>query len=1243
MVLKARYQRALLATLGALVGGLVFASAPALAAPGYALSGSFAPPSGFEGPVGLDVDNSLGSSAGDVYVADQGHGVVDQFSAAGALLGDVAVPSAGLEQLTVDDFPALGGLGEAGDVYVAGRESGVVYRFSPSLALESEMQGFSEPTAAAVDEAGDMFVSEYAGNPSSAKVLEFNKEGEPVNAAGHTAAGTTDFSNVVIDGMVVKGENGEPQTVGLNEPRALAVSANGEELYVATASGTLQYTLTGGVYVQHTVVDPEGSTGVSLAPSSGDVLVDQGGEVREYAPAGGEPLSELGGGRLAGGYGVGASESGDVYVADRYAENGGLVDVFKPGETPATPVTGAPDDVMSTTATLNGTLNTGAGGTSGYYFRYSTGASCEGESQTPEHAGTSGPVQPDEVTELQPHTKYMACLVATNEYGTTSGPSVEFETKDAKPLIEEELLSEAGDRSAKVTGQVNMENLAGSYYYEYAKTSNPSSGEPKKTTPTPLPSSGNAAPAPGELTELQPNTEYTFKLVATNTAGETTTGEAQRLTTQPAGIHGLPDDRVEEMVTPSDNQDADVYVPEAVAFENLVEGIQTRYPFSVALDGEAVAYQGDPTSNGDGHEGGSGLGDQYLATHLPGGGWSQVSIQPRLREATTYQGFSSDLLSGVLASGVGAESQAPPLPGGEAAPGDGRRVLYGRRFDEEDYQPLFTTTPPNRSGSAAEVPLIGGEEGPVYAGGSENLSEMFFEGDDALIDGQGVLEQELQEDVKQEIREGENHNYLYGSEDGRLTLVDVLPNGKVAPDATFGGPALHADEEVPSGGSYFFQHNPPDFSDAVSGDGGRVYWTDHAPGLDENHIFMRENPSQPESPLSAQGQCAVAADACTVPVSAGKAQFWTATPDGRYAFYTEGEGLYRFNAESGSSSALIDAGEGVQGTVGVSDSGEDVYFVATSVLAAGATNEQPNLYLSQGGTPVRFITTLSSDDEHHLERYASVDKNYGEVGDLQAALGWRTAEVSPGGGSVVFMHGNGVYVYEADVNKVFCVSCDSNGNTGAFLPVSWSFTYMPVWMSENGGRVFFDSGIPLVGTDTNGKQDVYEWERDGEGSCEESVDSSGGCIYLLSGGTSNTASWLIGADANGENVFLVTRAQLTPEAQGGRYNLFDARIGGVQPLTPLACSGTGCQGIPAAPPTFATPASTTFTGVGNFPPPTAETKVPTKPKAKPLTRAQRLAKALKVCGNDRKRSTRARCKRTARKRYGSVKKAKKKE
>ncbi len=166
---------------------------------------------------------------------------------------------------------------------------------------------------------------------------------------------------------------------------------------------------------------------------------------------------------------------------------------------------------------------------------------------------------------------------------------------------------------------------------------------------------------------------------------------------------------------------------------------------------------------------------------------------------------------------------------------------------------------------------------------------------------------------------------------------------------------------------------------------------------------------------------------------------------------------------------------------------------------------------------------------------------------------------------------------------------------------------------------------------------MYEWEREGFGSCRNGTGVNGGCVFLLSGGTSKADSWLIGASETGNDVFVVTRAQLVPEDQNDAFDLYDVRVDGVKPVSPPECTGTGCQGLPAPPPTFATPSSVTFNGVGNFSP---VAPVSVKAKAKSLSRSQKLAKALKVCRRETKRK-RASCEALARKRYGPLKKARK--
>jgi hypothetical protein len=723
---------------------------------------------------------------------------------------------------------------------------------------------------------------------------------------------------------------------------------------------------------------------------------------------------------------------------------------------------------------------------------------------------------------------------------------------------------------------------------------------------------------------------------------------------------GLPDGRVFEMVTPVENRDANVYAPEAITEEmHPGEGdTTTLLPFRASVDGDAVAYAGDATVGGMGRTGAA-EGDEYVARRFASGGWLQADAEPlgvngegvndvTGVKSTYYQAFSSDLSVGILQSGAALESgdeSEPVLTAGVPAK---YGVLYAHVAGEAPSVPLFTTTPPNRSaeefGSINVPKIYSGASGLLaFAGASAGLgagsvgsTELLFEANDALtanaVDG------------------GEGENNLYVSVGGRLSLVNVLPDGAAAPGATFGGPAARPTA------------NEPDFSGVISSDGSRIFWTDLATHV----LYVRENATAP--------------DAVTIPVSAGEAQYWTASANGEYAFYTENERLWRFDVEDQAREELADAG--VQAVIGVSEDGSHIYFAATEVLATNDNSEgrtaqvdQPNLYLLDNGKTT-FIATLSTagavEDVNNVIPKLENEPPYANVGDLSPGIGNRTAEIAPKGETLVFMSNNQnvdgytpefngkpleeVYVYQAEGGtenngELFCASCATSHKQpelanflteeglGAFLPPDWSLTEQPQWMSENGGRVFFDSIEPLVPADTNGKPDVYEWERNGTGSCQE----PSGCIYLLSGGTSQSASWLIGVSATGNDVFIVSRAQLTPEDHNETYNVFDARVGGVEPVLPPTCSGTGCQGVPATAPTFATPASVTFNGVGNFPAGAAETNPAAAPKtkAKPQTRAQKLTAALKAC-RGKPKPRRAACVRAAHKRYGALKKKKKK-
>ncbi len=340
------------------------------------------------------------------------------------------------------------------------------------------------------------------------------------------------------------------------------------------------------------------------------------------------------------------------------------------------------------------------------------------------------------------------------------------------------------------------------------------------------------------------------------------------------------------------------------------------------------------------------------------------------------------------------------------------------------------------------------------------------------------------------------------------------------------------------------------------------------------------------------------------------------TKSEEYNYVFTGDDLYEYDFDRPVGERLTDLtvdhnagdtlGADVQGVLGSSVDGSYVYFVADGDLAAGAVSGQPDLYLWHEGA-TSFIATLAPGDEH----------------DWRAGLAERTAEVSPDGGAVVFQStrpltgfdNNGphcvppiiqsgaakhtagacseVYVYDAGsggAGSLACASCSPVGaapsEDAGYLP-NWSEspTYQLRVLSASGGRVFFDSPEALVKPAIKGVEAVYEWERPGEGGCTEQAASpvTGGCTYLLSGVSDEPAVFL-DTDETGNNVFFTTRAQLVPEDKNQLVDLYDARVDGGFPHPSTACEGTGCQGVPPAPPTFATPASVTFNGTGNFPP-----------------------------------------------------------
>ena len=263
------------------------------------------------------------------------------------------------------------------------------------------------------------------------------------------------------------------------------------------------------------------------------------------------------------------------------------------------------------------------------------------------------------------------------------------------------------------------------------------------------------------------------------------------------------------------------------------------------------------------------------------------------------------------------------------------------------------------------------------------------------------------------------------------------------------------------------------------------------------------------------------------------------------------------------------------------------YFVAQGILAPNengdgekATAGKDNLYeVHYEGLQwtTTFIAVLSNEDAPQWEGFGNTNRAF------------LTARVSPNGRYLAFMSGASPrdittsmrtaasptrrsISTTAQTASLRCVSCDPTNarpvgvfdtedvGEGLGLLVDrrkvwfghWLAGNIPGWTAENitsaifqsrylsdKGRLFFNSPDDLVPQASNRKEDVYEYEPSGLGSCES---SSGGCVSLISSGNSSKESAFLEANPDGSDVFFLTAAQLLPQDTDTAYDIYDARV-----------------------------------------------------------------------------------------------------
>jgi hypothetical protein len=610
-----------------------------------------------------------------------------------------------------------------------------------------------------------------------------------------------------------------------------------------------------------------------------------------------------------------------------------------------------------------------------------------------------------------------------------------------------------------------------------------------------------------------------------------------------------------------------------------------------AADGDSFVYASNGAFAGSAS---APLAAQYLAER-GASGWSTTSFTPKVISDSyglvgvggPYRAFSADLSRGLLLNGNSGPVDNLPLANG--APEEYQNYYLqeelGRNPGGEDFLPVLLTeeaelskTPPSRFKLELE-------------GATPDLRHIVFASEAVLTPGASD--------------EGNRNLYEWSAEEG-LKLVSITPYAVLGENHNGETAGLHP----------------------ISDNGSVVFFTDGA------DLYARVNGASPAIQVDSDGG-----------PESGEGLFQTASSDGLRVFFddhlrltsdsTANTGmdlpdLYEYDLTSGQLTDLTvedPLGANVKGVLGASEDGSYVYFAAEGALTADAVRRCCNLYVwhrGPSGDTTKLIGSLSPNDESKaIERRP---EDIGMADDWAPEISERTSRVTADGLNVVFMSEENltgydnrnpttgqreeeVYDYDAAGTGVLhCVSCDPGGApptgpseiaAGTAYMASRAIYQSRVLSDEEGhARVFFESGNALVPQDTNGQRNVYEWEEDGRGSCR----SVGGCVSLISSGTSGSASSFLDASESGRDVFFLTESELVPQDTDQLLDVYDAREGGGftgPPASPPACEEEACAAPASQAPALGAPLSASYVGLANPTPPGSRPAAKVHGKIKP--------------------------------------------
>ncbi len=790
--------------------------------------------------------------------------------------------------------------------------------------------------------------------------------------------------------------------------------------------------------------------------------------------------------------------------------------------------------IQPASATLNAAVIPEGNATT-YHFEYvaeedfqNGGFSSPATQSTPQSAsigsGFGDRAAAADLTNLAPNTTYHYRVVATNSAHTNAGSGQTFTTL---PPVSIDSSSAAAATSTSVTlnAQLNPNGAAATYHFEYGTTTAYGAATPESG---PIGADHSDHPVSADLSGLLPGTAYHFRTVATNSFG-TAYGPDAIAATNPAAnpARGLPDGRAYEQVTPPEKSGANdlFHCPGGdPLYSECLGAVESVY---AAPSGDRLLLE-SPSSFGPNPP----LPGDYVFAR-GSAGWRADGLAPPRSLGAIFEPdiFSADLSH--LGERAFALPSSPPGP-----------------------TSLVSASPGGPFNGLATVPA--GYDSAIK-GASSDFSHVVFTSTDL----------NLAPGASGQIS---GSRALYEWHDGQISVVNVNTDHSLTSTC---GAAMGAVTNT-------YAYYPFTFLHDVSSDGSKVFFVSPDP---DTSVSSTGHPSCAQPPhlyMRLDGSTTVdisAPDPGVVdPNGFQRVDFAGASADGSKVFFitrteltagdtTHDPAMYEYNTDTHTLTLVAANVARIQGLPVVSEDGAAVYFAV-----GGGGYTEFDLYRYDTATATTRLVTHTSTMGLDYSQYSPYTTPNGRF------------LLFPAAGAAVTGYDSGgyqeIYLYDSADSSVRCVSCPPDGSaatSSAEIPSTEIRTVVLAQdgrsarpMSDDGSRVFFDTGQALVPQDNNGQRDVYEWH--------------GGKVSLISSGSDGAQSLFLDSGASGRDVFFSTGERLVPSDTDLATDIYDARTGGgfpEPPSTGAPCEGEGCREVGTSAPAVVGAGTAAFQGPGN--------------------------------------------------------------